>query len=122
MESRSVIHLVDEATYFSAATFLQNQTTSEIGKTITRLWIHSYMGPPYYLVVDQGSSYITKEIKSNLEASGVALDEALIETSGSIVTVEPHHAPLRCANNKVRSSLNKKTRMTQTAFIWPSTQ
>lgn len=45
--------------------------------------------------VDQGSSYISKEMRSNLEASGKRLREAAIETTGTLGTVERYQAQLR---------------------------
>lgn len=58
-----VLHLVDEATYFTAASFLPNHTSTEIWRTIFRLFINAYMFPPYFLAVDQGSNYVSKEMR-----------------------------------------------------------
>lgn len=42
---------------------------------------------PYYLMVDLGAAYTSKIMKS-LEAYGISLGEAPIETPGAIETVE----------------------------------
>lgn len=65
------------------------------------------MGPPDHLAVDQWSSYVSKEMRQNLEASGVKLKEASIETPGSIFTVERYHAPFHCAYKKLQTSLGQ---------------
>lgn len=44
-----VLHVVDEATHFSAALFLRNMPSRKIWKKLLRCWIHVYMGPPDYL-------------------------------------------------------------------------
>lgn len=84
IDNQPVIHLVDEATHFSAASFLRSQSASETWKAILRLWIHSYMGPPDFLAVDQGSAYASREFKSTLEASGVRIEEAPIDNPGTM--------------------------------------
>lgn len=109
IQSRPVMHMIDEATHFSAACFLRKQSTSEIWATIRRLWILSYMGPPDHLMVDQGTAYTSKEMRENLESFGVALVEAPIENPGSIGIVERYHAPLRAAHKKIRASLDRST-------------
>lgn len=107
IQSRPVLHLVDEGTHFTSAAFLKNQSTAEIWKTICRLWIHTYNGPPDFLAVDQGSAYISKEMKSKAAAAGITMEEAPIETPGSIGIVERYHAPLRMAFTKLREDLRK---------------
>ena len=107
IDSKPVLHLVDESTHYVAACFLKSQSANDIWKAIMRLWILAYMGPPDYLYVDQGSSYISKEMRANAEAAGIELKEAPIENPGSIGTVERYHAPLRRAYNKIRQSLDK---------------
>ena len=107
INSRPVLHMVDESTHYQAASFLKSQSTSEIWKSIQRLWILTYLGPPDYLSVDQGTAYISAEMKANLSASGITLNEAPIENPGSIGLVERYHAPLRCAFAKLRETLEK---------------
>lgn len=58
--------------------------------------------PPYYLHVDQGTNYGSKEFKSNAEAAGITIREATIGTPGAIGTVERYHAPLRAAYYKIK--------------------
>lgn len=65
------------------------------------------MGPPDFLTVDQGSSYVSKKIKEKLKASGIKLEEAPIESPGAISVVESYHAPLRRYYNKIWDSLDK---------------
>ena len=107
INNKPILHMVDEATHFSAACFLRNQSTSEIWKCIRKLWILTYMGPPDFLTVDQGTAYVSKEMKNNIAAAGIVLEEAPIENPGTIGVVERYHAPLKRAYLKIRATLTK---------------
>lgn len=55
------------------------------------------MGPPDHRAVDKGSSYVSKEMCSNLVASEVRIEEVSIDTPGYMDKMERYHAPLRFA-------------------------
>lgn len=97
LEGKLVLHLVDEATHFTAAGFLPDQSTETVWRTIQRLWICTYLGPPDYLLIEQGSDYTSKKMRENAEGSVISLVEAPIESPTSIGLVERYHAPLRVA-------------------------
>lgn len=101
IRSKAVLHMVDVATHFSAACFLRSQSSEDIWKAILANWIYSYAGPPDIFHVDQGSAYISKEMRSNMETYGVRIREAPIETPGSIGIVERYHGPLRAAFERI---------------------
>lgn len=107
ISSKHVLHLVDEGTHFTAAAFLKNHSSSDIWRSITRLWTHVYMVPPDFLSFDQGSAYISQEFKANAAAAGITIEEAPIETPGEIGIVERYHAPLRAAYTKLRQDMGK---------------
>lgn len=46
ISGRAVLHIVDEATHFTAASFLKTQSTTDIWKGTLRLCIHTYLSPP----------------------------------------------------------------------------
>lgn len=52
------------------------------------LWALVYVGPPDHVMVDQGTNFISRKMKENLEADRVTLHEAPIGNPGSIGTVE----------------------------------
>lgn len=54
INSRPVLHLVDEATHFNAARFLRNKTSNHVWKTVLKCWSRVYLGPLDLLHVDQG--------------------------------------------------------------------
>lgn len=79
IEGRPVLHMVDERSHFQAAGFLRMQSTANIWKGIQKLWIFTYLGPPDFLALDQGSAYVSKYMKSIMAAAGISLEEAPID-------------------------------------------
>lgn len=108
IDGRPVIHIIDEGTHYSAAGFLKSQTADAVWRVILNLWTLTYLGPPDFLSVYQGSNYISKEFRSKAEAQGISIDEAPIETPGAIGLVERYHAPLRSSYRKIRSSMSNQ--------------
>lgn len=64
-------------------------------------------GPLDFLMVYQGSKYISTEIKVNLTANGTILDQAPIETWRAISTDERCHASLRDSYERIISDVRK---------------
>lgn len=60
-------------------------------------------------MVEQGSYYISQELKGNLEAADINLVEAPIENPGTIGIVERYQAPLRAAYEILRADFDRKT-------------
>lgn len=60
-------------------------------------------------MVSHGSNYVSKELKVEMEASGIEIDEEPIEIPGAIGRVERYHAPLREAFDKVKKEAGKYT-------------
>lgn len=104
-----VIHIVDEAAQFCAASFLRNQSAKEIRNKIQHMWSLIYLGPPDYFVIDQGTAYKSKGMEEYLEALGACLDEAPIETPGETVTMERYHAPLRLVEERIPAVTRRQT-------------
>ena len=52
LDGRPVLHIVDEATRFSAARFLPKTTTDAVWEAIIMCWSSVYTGLPHYIMVD----------------------------------------------------------------------
>lgn len=89
-----VLLMVYMATHFTATCFLPSQIEVEICAAIEILCTLVYVGPPEHLTLQQGTSYIRRDMRSNLGADGLTLLEAAVENPGAIGTVERNHAPL----------------------------
>lgn len=103
-----VTHMVDQATHFLAAAFLERQTLSEIWETIKSLWNLVNLGPPHFFMVYQGSNYNSREFKGILEANGRKIGEAPVPLPGDICTVERYHAPFRVPYGMIITEPGKK--------------
>lgn len=107
LNSKPVLHIVDEATHFAAAAFLKRMTSYETWKTLLRCWTRVYLGPPDHLKVDQGSYFVLKVFLDCAQTAGISIIEAPVESPSTMTHVERYHAPLRKAYNKIRSSMAK---------------
>lgn len=67
------------------------------------------MGPPDHISVDQDSAYISDEMKRNMAARDITMQDATIEKPGTISVVERGHAPLRAAYNRIRMYIGHET-------------
>lgn len=66
-----------------------------------------YRGPPDILAVDQGTGYVSAEMRSNVEGTGIKVRDAPIENCGSIGVVERYHAPLHFAYERTRTQFDR---------------
>jgi hypothetical protein len=57
IDSSPLLHVVDEATRFQAARWLQNMTSQHVWNTLRTCWIDSYLGPPDIIVYDAGTNF-----------------------------------------------------------------
>lgn len=97
-------------THHTGAMLLEDQSTKEIWKSIQGMWNLVYVVPPYVLQDDEGTSYISKEMRSILPASGVTLKEAPVESPSTTGHVERCHGPFRAAYNGIRRDLDRDCR------------
>ena len=105
ISKKPVLHVVDEATHFSAALFLTKVSSNHVWKAFLKCWSRVYMGPPDHMRVDQGSQFISKEFLDDCEAEGIMVLPAPVESPSTMSHVERYHAPLRSAYTKIRESL-----------------
>ena len=60
IEDNYVLHLVDEATRFSAAKFVGKRVTTEkVWEAIIQCWSSVYTGMPHTIAVDEGTLTVT---------------------------------------------------------------
>lgn len=62
-----VINLVAEGTHFSAVSLLRSQSAADTWKAILQLWLHTYLGPPDFLSVNEVSAYVSRYMKAAME-------------------------------------------------------
>lgn len=72
------------------------------------LSVLTYSGPPDYVTVDQGSAYVSAEMKSNMASGGITLSEAYIESPGSMGVFERYYALLRAGYGRKEMDYGSK--------------
>lgn len=70
---RPVHNIVVISTPFRSTTFLHSYSTLEILYILSNLHMDAYWGPPEFFAVDQGTRYISKEIKMASKADGIPI-------------------------------------------------
>lgn len=90
-----VLHIIDEATRFQAAAFLDNMSAEEVFLKLRKAWIDTYLGPPDVVVHDAGTNFAADKFRQNAASMGIQVNEVPIEAHNSIGLIERYHAPLR---------------------------
>lgn len=100
-----VLHIVDEATKFQAARFLDNEKAEHVWDTLRECWIDAYLGPPDVIIHDSGKNFKGMEFNARARAMAIKIDVAAVEAHHSIGLVERYHAPLRRAFQAIQEDL-----------------
>lgn len=108
LEGKAVLHIVDTATRFSAATFLDahgvtyGQSVNGIWLAFVMTWCLVYTGYPNRLRTDQGSAFTSDRWRQLADTNGVKLRLSGIEAHSSLGIGERYHEPLRRIYRKIR--------------------
>jgi len=107
IDGKAILHIVDTATRFSAATFL-DPPNAEYGQSVNGVWLAFletwctlYTGYPNRLRTDFGSIFTSPRWKNYTDTSGIQLRISGIEAHNSLGVGERLHAPLRRIYKKV---------------------
>jgi transposase InsO family protein len=99
--AKSVLHVVDTETNFSAATFLKDESSEEVWAAFLRFWADFYIGFHDIFRVDAGSAFTSRKFRALAESSGVILHYSGAESHNSIGAGETLHSSLRRIFNKL---------------------
>jgi hypothetical protein len=97
LDSKPVLHIVDEATLFMAAHFLKDKSVRTVWDTLRTCWIDTYLGPPDYFVHNARKNFLSIEFQREARTMAVDVKEVPVEAHNSIGKVEQRYAPLRRA-------------------------
>ncbi|KAI1769717.1 hypothetical protein F4818DRAFT_435445 [Hypoxylon cercidicola] len=97
LKGRPVLHTIDKATTFQAASFLPDITTKKTWETLRRIWIDTYLKPPNNLVYNANKNFIATKFTDNTKALSIEIKEIPVEAHNSIGSVKRYHSPLRRA-------------------------
>lgn len=97
INSEAVLHIVDTATRFSTATFLDDygHSSSGVWNAFIDTWCTVYTGYPNKVRTDFGSNFQSIEFKNLCKKVGISLVISGTEAHNSLGIGERYHAPLR---------------------------
>jgi hypothetical protein len=94
INSFSLLYVVNEATRFQAARWLQNITSQHVWNTLRTCWIDSYLRPPDIIVYNAGTNFTSQEFQQSAESLAISTKEVPVEAAASMSIVERYHKPL----------------------------
>ena len=105
IDGNPVLHVIDEATRFQAARWLQNISAKHTWDSLRLCWIDVYLGPPDYLHHDAGTNFVSKEFRQFALSMVITTKAVPVEAHWSIGIVERYHAMLRRAYLIIKEEL-----------------
>jgi len=105
LESNPVLHVIDWATAFQAARFLESMSALHTWEALRPCWIYTYLGPPDAVTHDPGTNLASTESKASAKLMGITCVQIPIGAHHSIGKVERYHAPLRRAFEIITAEL-----------------
>jgi len=102
LDGRSVLHVVDRDTAFSAAAFTRAEDVETLWQLYNIVWVHPYVGHPAVIHVDQGPQFTSAAWKALAASAGSEVQWSGIEAHNSLGVGERYHAFLRQIYRRVR--------------------
>lgn len=95
IESKPVLHIVDDSTRFQAGRWLKSISAKHVWDQLRACWIDTYLGPPDLISTDAGKQFTSREFKQYAANMGTTVKTVPVEAHHSIGLVERYHGPLR---------------------------
>ena len=109
IDGSPILHVIDEATRFQAARWLNNISAKHTWDVLRLCWIDTYVGPPDYIVHDAGTNFVSKEFRQFAHSMSITTKSVPVEAHWSIGMVERYHAVLRRAHSIIIEELGTET-------------
>lgn len=105
IDGEAVLHVIDTATKFSSATFLDlyGHSTEGIWTAFVECWCSLYTGFPNRIRTDAGSAFTTPRWKEITDTAGITMRISGVEAHNSLGVGEALHHPLRQIYRKVQN-------------------
>lgn len=101
LKRRTVLHVVDKDTKFSAACFLKGESSAETWNAFMMVWVSVYIGFPDVIAVDQGPQFESLEWTNLVKAAGITEQSSVVERHNALGVGENYHSYLRRVYHKV---------------------
>jgi len=105
IDGSPILHIIDEATRFQAARWLQNISAKHTWDVLRACWIDTYIGPPDHITHDAGKNFVSKEFTGYANSMAISTKSVPVEAHWSVGLVERAHPTLRRAYQVISEEL-----------------
>lgn len=102
LDGRSVMHIVDKDTLFSAAAFTNGERLEVLWRLHSAAWAQAYAGHPQLMHVDQAPQFTSPIWQGLCNSARIELVKSGVESHNALGAGERYHAYLRTIYRKVR--------------------
>ena len=103
IHGRPVLHMVCKDTKFSAAVFLEGESSRAVWVAYLRNWVTPYIGYSTELHADRGPCFNSSEWRTYLQATGIKRKDSGIESHNALGAGESYHHFLRRVYQRVQA-------------------
>ncbi len=106
IENHLILHVVDDATRFQAAKWLQNITVKHTWEMLRLCWIDVYLSLSDHILTDADKNFASREFRHFVISMTIIIKAVFVETHWSIDVVKRYHAELRRAYQMIIENLD----------------
>ncbi len=105
IDNSLILHVVDDATRFQIAKWLQNISAKHIWKMLRLCWIDVYLDLFDHILTDADKNFASKEFRQFVISMAIIIKAISMKTHWSINVVKRYHAELRRAYQVIFQNL-----------------
>jgi len=89
-----VLHIINKATRYQAARWLQNISVKYTWDILQTYWINTYLRPPEYITYNANRNFISKEFQQYAIAMAILIKAVLVKAYWSVGLIKRAHLAL----------------------------
>eukprot|EP00171_Calliarthron_tuberculosum_P013661 IDg13661t1 len=101
IDGNPILHVVDEATRYQAALWLESASSDAIWAALRLCWIDVYLGSPDFFVHDASTALVAKEFQASAEYLQIRTKTIPVEAAHSFSVAERYHVPVKKAYHRI---------------------
>ncbi len=117
IENHLILHVVDDATNFQTAKWLQNITVKHTWKMLRLCWIDVYLNSSDHILIDADKNFASREFRQFVISMTIIIKAMLVEAHWSIDVVKRYHAELRRAYQMIFENLNTESTISKETVL-----
>jgi hypothetical protein len=109
IENHFILHVVDDATRFQVAKWLQNISAKHLWKMLRLCWIDVYLRFFDHILTDADKNFASREFRQFVISMTIITKAVLVEVHWSIDVVKRYHVELRRAYQMISDDLTTES-------------